>query len=97
MEYWLQFHGVKDVRFFAPCLRVSPRSNYAVPGLYFFDAKVCQLAAGLKPGARGELEITDLIRLYLERGKYRSGQYPFPFLSRDDGCGESIARRRQKD
>ena len=40
-----------------------PRSNYAVPGLYFFDAKVCQLAACLKPGVRGELEITDLIRL----------------------------------
>jgi len=45
-----------------------PRSNYAVPGLYFYDADVCRLAASLKPSARGELEITDLNRLYLERG-----------------------------
>ena len=46
----------------------APRSNFAVPGLYFYDRDVCRLAAGLKPSARGELEITDLNRLYLERG-----------------------------
>lgn len=46
-----------------------PRSNYAVPGLYFYDAQVCDLAATLRPSARGELEITDLNRLYLERGQ----------------------------
>lgn len=46
-----------------------PRSNYAVPGLYFYDAQVCNLAATLRPSARGELEITDLNRLYLERGQ----------------------------
>ncbi len=46
-----------------------PRSNYAVPGLYFYDAQVCDLAATLLPSARGELEITDLNRLYLERGQ----------------------------
>ncbi|HUR38242.1 MAG TPA: glucose-1-phosphate thymidylyltransferase RfbA [Planctomycetota bacterium] len=45
----------------------APRSNYAVPGLYFYDGQVCSLAAGLKPSPRGELEITDLNRLYLER------------------------------
>ena len=45
----------------------APRSSYAVPGLYFYDGEVCSLAAGLKPSPRGELEITDLNRLYLER------------------------------
>jgi glucose-1-phosphate thymidylyltransferase len=47
----------------------SPKSNYAVPGLYFFDSDVVKLARSLKPSARGELEITDLNRLYLEAGK----------------------------
>ena len=45
----------------------KPRSNYAVTGLYFFDDNVADLAATLKPSARGELEITDLINLYLSR------------------------------
>ncbi len=48
---------------------VEPRSNYAVPGLYFYGPDVCELAADLEPSARGELEITDLNRLYLERGE----------------------------
>ncbi len=46
----------------------QPKSNYAVPGLYFYDKDVVALARDLKPSKRGELEITDLNRLYLERG-----------------------------
>lgn len=49
----------------------KPKSKFAVPGIYFYDSKVVELAAKMRPSKRGELEITDLNRLYLESGKLR--------------------------
>lgn len=68
----------------------QPRSNYAVVGLYFYDKEVVKLAESLKPSARGELEITDLNRLYLERGKLRVERMGRGMAWLDTGTPESL-------
>ena len=67
-----------------------PKSNYAVPGLYFYDATVTEKAASLQPSARGEYEITDLNRLYLEEGTLNVELFGRGFAWLDTGNCDSL-------
>lgn len=68
-----------------------PKSNYCVTGLYFYDNRVIQFAESLKPSKRGELEITDLNRIYLERGELNVELLGQGFSWLDTGTHESLA------
>lgn len=68
----------------------KPRSNFAVPGVYFYDKEVVEIARNLKPSPRGELEITDLNRVYLSRGKLRVAQLGRGIAWLDAGTHESL-------
>jgi glucose-1-phosphate thymidylyltransferase len=67
-----------------------PRTNLAIPGIYLYDHKVVELARALRPSARGELEITDLNRLYLERGELRAVRLGRGIAWLDTGTHESL-------
>ena len=73
----------------------NPRSRYAVTGLYFYDNQVCDFAAGLKPSLRGELEITDLNRCYLERQQLHVQKMGRGFAWLDTGTHESLLEAAQ--
>jgi glucose-1-phosphate thymidylyltransferase len=73
----------------------APKSNYAVTGLYFYDKDVVALAESLKPSPRGELEITDLNRLYLERGQLYLEQMGRGVAWLDTGTHDSLLQASQ--
>ena len=72
-----------------------PKSNYIIPGLYFYDNSVMEIARGLKPSARGELEITDVNIEYMKRGQLHVEKLDRDFVWLDAGTAENLLESAQ--
>ncbi len=96
--YWVkepQQYGVVEFDLSGQAISVeekptSPKSNYAITGLYFYDNKVVDIAANLKPSPRGELEITDVNKVYLQNQELRVEKLGRGFIWLDTGTHESL-------
>ncbi len=74
---------------------IRPKSNYAVPGLYFYDNTVVEIARGIQPSARGEYEITDINKVYLEQGRLKVGVFSRGTAWLDTGTFTSLMQAGQ--
>ncbi|AIM39176.1 glucose-1-phosphate thymidylyltransferase [Sphingobacterium sp. ML3W] len=74
---------------------LSPKSNFAIPGLYFYDNDVVEIAKQIKPSPRGELEITDINKVYLERGKLKVSVFDRGTAWLDTGTIQSLMQAAQ--
>ena len=75
---------------------LKPKSNLIIPGMYFFDSNACELAKTLKPSDRGELEITDLIQIYLSQNKLALQRLDETIIWHDTGNADALLEAAQK-